>query len=320
MPKVAHMFCKRRSPRPVRRAITAIELVVVIAVLSVLAALAGATRGAIRERSDTDVCLSQLKSLGVAVAMYAEMHNGTLPGPLYPAIYHLGSSPAPTSGVENQLVWKLRTALGAETITDKSVTCPAMQSIVPDDWFDDFYAVTRRPVPPTHYTLNSWDANYFSADDVRDTEPPTYFGFSSSTGEPVPPLAVHRIPRPSQEWMIADAWYRPNSTFPVYPTQAGPYQSAWAGEALPFYAPHMAPNRPLIPLADYQARASECARIRTLRGDGFTNTLFFDGHAASVQSESIAVLTTTYFYGFPGTVNPANAITGHPVWLTLPWP
>jgi prepilin-type processing-associated H-X9-DG protein len=49
----------------------------------------------------------------------------------------------------------------------------------------------------------------------------------------------------------------------------------------------------------------ESAAISQERGDGATNALFFDGHAASVPSrQAITTAGFAVMYGFPGTVNP----------------
>ena len=52
------------------------------------------------------------------------------------------------------------------------------------------------------------------------------------------------------------------------------------------------------------------------RGDGKTNTVFFDGHAVSVQSKRLIANNAEMLYGFPGTVNPYKHApnANHPIW------
>ena len=325
MPTTAHRTCKRRPSRTLRRALTAIEIVVVIGSLAVLLAVAGATLGAIRDRSASDVCLSHLKSLGVAVSMYADMHNGQLPGPEHPAIYHLIYDPSPWgigSPEQRSLIRRLRTVLGDETITNQSASCPEMQSIVPNGWFGEFNNQYSRNVSPFHYALNNYTNGDPHYDYVRGTDPSQYFGFSSGEYYSSPPRMLDSIPNPSREWMIADAWYRPvpgQISSYRFLDQEGTFQTSWSGEALPFFAPHMRadPYRTRVDLS--LDRTAQASRVRRDRADGFTNTLFFDGHAASVPSKSVTFGAFTLFYGFPGTVNPMLTPEDRQTWQSLNW-
>jgi prepilin-type processing-associated H-X9-DG protein len=62
------------------------------------------------------------------------------------------------------------------------------------------------------------------------------------------------------------------------------------------------------------SRVEQASRVHTTETDGFTNTTFFDGHAAPVRSKIGKIGGNKRFYGFPGTVNPdpAYALPNNP--------
>lgn len=51
-------------------------------------------------------------------------------------------------------------------------------------------------------------------------------------------------------------------------------------------------------------RSNLAARARLNKIDGFTNTLYFDGHVAAVSSRSPGAQGFEVIYGITGTVNP----------------
>ncbi len=317
-----------------RKAFTLIELLVVVAIIAILISILLPSLQRAREQAKNVKCLSNLRTLGQGVVTYAAGENDSLPGPLHPAVYRNQGLRALTehpvypmdynTAVFQQkrfLTYKLREVFGdsqstANSASDEVSTCPAAAGINPDENFIDFYRQTNRRVYPTHYCLNNVGADAPDQGSihggVRVTNPPYYFGFSSysPTDQRLlelerknPPKRLTQIHRPSDEWMIADAWFRPaNLGLPGF-QQEGPYQWQWSGEALPYFPPHNSPIRSYAYSRD--TRNNEASEFRQARQDGLTNSVFFDGHAESVRSKELYIPSfgPTGVYGFPGTVN-----------------
>ena len=309
-----HIMRNARMPQSKDpRAFTLTELLVVGLMIALVVLLLAPSLQAAAGRSETQVCLSNLRSLGMAVRLYAEQHNGILPGPLHPAVYHDVDEdiyPDP----QRYLTWRLRSVLG-DVITDRLVTCPTAAGVNPDANFEHFYEQTGRRVLPTHYVLNNYGWGGLTG--TRATNPPCYFGFASWQPEfSTAPVGYGAVPNAEREWMIVDAWYRPRTGGFEELQQDGPFQTSWTGEALPNFAPHERRGSQNYSFTTEDARYLQSARIRNSKSDGITNTLFFDGHAAGVPSRTYTVGGWQFLYGFPGTVNPAqiNPPPDSPVW------
>ena len=62
-----------------RKGFTLIELLVVIAIIAILAAILFPVFAQAREKARQTSCLSNMKQLGVALTMYAQDYDGTMP-------------------------------------------------------------------------------------------------------------------------------------------------------------------------------------------------------------------------------------------------
>jgi prepilin-type N-terminal cleavage/methylation domain-containing protein/prepilin-type processing-associated H-X9-DG protein len=70
------------------RGFTLIELLVALALIAVLATITMSALGAARDHSHTAACASRLRSLGTAVHLYAQDHDGAFPRSFHSAAAH----------------------------------------------------------------------------------------------------------------------------------------------------------------------------------------------------------------------------------------
>ena len=334
-----------------RSGFTLIELLVVVAIIALLISILLPGLRSAREQAKSVKCLANLRSLGQGAVLYATGNNDRLPGALHPAVYrnqgidaYLNdtlrnySQPQAEYLQSRQLTHMLRQTLNDSSsfegsVTDQIATCPTMAGIVDDQHFDDFVRdfPAKRAAHPTHSSLNN--VSVFAADGdqgssvggLRVTKLDYYFGYSPS--DPAnsaqqaeatsnPPEKLASIPRPSEEWMMADAWYRQAANSGLSELQQeGPYQWGWTGASLPNFAPH-GTFRAYAIFPSEAARNADSIAIRDGRVDGRTNTVFFDGHAEAVRSREYVVNGFVLLYGFPGTVNPSQVSppANNPVW------
>ncbi|UCG16392.1 MAG: prepilin-type N-terminal cleavage/methylation domain-containing protein [Phycisphaerales bacterium] len=311
-------------------AFTLIELLVVVSIIALLVAILLPSLTKARKQAKSVVCFSNLKSMGTGILTYATEYGDRLPGPLHPAVYKYqieGDTEWERYLRGRQLTYVLASTLGQrggagaqKNITDDIADCPVMSAIVPDSHFYAVQAATGRGISPTHYAMNHYGS--FTAEQTgvvgnfRLTSPMYYFGYSppqlpsqwsETTRQEVvnnPPQPTARIRRPSEEWVLADAWYRPrvNTGYPEL-QQEGPYQSSWSGIALPSFAPHFKRGSRSVPI-DEGERTVVGALVRKKKADGRTNAVFFDGHAAGEVSRTLECEGWDLLYGFRGTMNP----------------
>ena len=107
----------RKSASPFHRVgFTLIELLVVVAVIGILAGLILPALAKAKQRAQQTGCLSNMKQIGVAIHMYADDNEDTLPGPVFAgarASYDINSS--------QELIWFIADYLGGPQPSPRTV-------------------------------------------------------------------------------------------------------------------------------------------------------------------------------------------------------
>ena len=111
---------QRRSSRQASRAFTLIELLVVIAIIGILAAMLLPALSRARERARASTCVSNLRQIRTAIALYTDDNNGQMP----PASYTV-SPPGPWPKLLDQ--YMPRRAQGSNAPPNRVFTCPSAE-------------------------------------------------------------------------------------------------------------------------------------------------------------------------------------------------
>lgn len=114
---------------------TLIELLVVVAIIGILAGILLPALAKAKEKAHRITCVSNLKQVGMAIQMYLDDNENTLPGPVWAgatASYHKNSS--------QELIWFIADGLGAplpasvspgKPVTSDVFICPGYQRRAP---------------------------------------------------------------------------------------------------------------------------------------------------------------------------------------------
>lgn len=143
---------KLPSPKSCRSAFTLIELLTVVAIVGILAAILIPVVGNVRKSAQNTNCVSNLRQIGHAMALYTNDHNGRLPGPIYS-----GTNRYLQAGRQNDLIFQLQPYLGLpEPSGDKYypeiLHCHAVDGVLGDagSWIDvvTYVAYSKWDLPP----------------------------------------------------------------------------------------------------------------------------------------------------------------------------
>jgi prepilin-type N-terminal cleavage/methylation domain-containing protein len=170
---------------------TLIELLVVVAVIGILAGILLPALAGARQKANRTACLSNLKQIGVAIQMYSDDNESSLPGPCFSgarASYDRNSS--------TELIWYIAEALGQplpgpQTVVAEVFVCPGYRRDAPG---------LTSMIGRKCYLLND------DVDPGPDFRPP--FGYPAQGAAPaIPSLKLTTLSpnrSPSDIWAITD--------------------------------------------------------------------------------------------------------------------
>ena len=122
----------RRSVRVAEPGFTLIELLVVIAIIGILAGVLIPTIAKAKLKAHQSGCVSNLKQIGLAIQMYVDDNDDTLPGPVFS-----GARASYDKSSSQELIWFIaenlgQPAPGPKTVVADAFVCPGYLRKAPD--------------------------------------------------------------------------------------------------------------------------------------------------------------------------------------------
>ena len=141
-----------------KSAFTLVELLVTIAVIAILAALILPAFNSARESANSAICISNLRSLGVATVSYINDHNGTIP-PAYDSDARTLSIWSRAAGGDQYLGW----TTDYLPFTNSWNNPPCMPKLhCPTAQARDATTMNKQTIYGSNYGLNVWITRFAS--------------------------------------------------------------------------------------------------------------------------------------------------------------
>ena len=171
---------RKTVPVAVHAAFTLIELLVVIAIIAILAAMLLPALSAAKKKAVSMKCVSNLKQTGLAIFMYANDNQDTLPGPIL-----FGQSSAYTRSVASPpppgLVYFLAPYLGARACSDVPAGITNYIPVMFCPGYGQFSTADPTVAMNQVNYIVTWRGTYGGGRVVVDSDP---FGYPASSSGP----------------------------------------------------------------------------------------------------------------------------------------
>jgi prepilin-type N-terminal cleavage/methylation domain-containing protein/prepilin-type processing-associated H-X9-DG protein len=282
------MRVPRTGPKPSQKAFTLIELLVVIAIIALLIGILLPSLGKARAAGRATVCLSNQRSIGMALSMYEDTYKEWQPrecgtsegltagpplfGPLVPIYPQIPGQPSPGIGTTLNLNWAfcLRPFLDVRTVS--TVTGGGL-----NDQFagSNYYRDPARPKDPhnIHYVNNGL---HFTR--PNPSQPPVV---DANFGKP--PTQRFRYVNPSNIMYLTCFVDDPNGL-----RWGTWYQSGWPDEQIALYYDMWHSTNVTGGNGLDFVHAQRVAANR--HGNG-ANAVFLDGHARHADSQELTTVS-----------------------------